>query len=147
MARGTWPNDPKSTIVGTGIDWRAASPLAFNAPKTVWKRVQQQDALRLTEDPKYRPIFKTLPDDIQALILGIATNADKKEQERQEAANRDTILKEIDDAIKEAEDADDIAAKLRGLELKARLHQLLNQKPVEDTVVTINVITGVERHG
>lgn len=145
MAKATWPNDHESKTVGTGIDWRAASPLAFRAPIAVWKRVAQQDALRLRDDPKYSPILKTLPEEVQAVIHEIADAVAKKREAEASEANKGTILAEIDQAIKEAEDGDDITAKLRGLELKAKLHQLLNPKTQEDQVVNIYVVTGVNR--
>lgn len=145
MAKATWPNDHESKVVGTGIDWRAASPLAFRAPVNVWKRVAQQDAIRLRDDPKYAPILKTLPEEVQVVIHEIADNAPKKRALEAEEANKGSILKEIDQAIKEAEDGDDITAKLRGLELKAKLHQLLNPKAQEDQVINIFVTDGVSR--
>lgn len=145
MAKATWPNDHESKVVGTGIDWRAASPLAFRAPVNVWKRVAQQDALRLRDDPKYAPIFRTLPEEIQVVIHEIADAVAKKRETEANEANKGTILKEIDAAIREAEDADDITAKLRGLELKAKLHQLLSPKAQEDQVINIFVTDGVSR--
>jgi hypothetical protein len=149
MAKATWPSDHKSSVVSTGIDWRAASPIAFNAALSVWKRVAQADAIRLRDDPKYTPIFRTLPDEVQCVIHEICEGTQKKQEKAkaQEAldTNKTDILNEIDRAIKDAEDSDDITSKLRGLELKAKMHQLLNPKTQEDLVITINVVTGVDR--
>lgn len=145
MTARLWPSDPKSTMVATGIDWTAASPLAFQAPISVWKRLTVNDALRLANDTRYKPIFKALPADVQSVVMSIAIKEDKLKEKLAEDATRDSILKEVDEAIKEAGDSDNIGAKLQGIKLKAELFQLLTKKPQEDTQITINVVTGVER--
>ena len=118
MAKATWPNDHESKTVGTGIDWRAASPLAFRAPIAVWKRVAQQDALRLRDDPKYSPILKTLPEEVQIAIQEICNPPEKVQAAIEQATDQKRQwMQNVQNVGSEANDGGEHMAQLRALEM------------------------------
>ena len=144
-----WPHDHKSGIVDREIDWLRASPLAFHAGPPVWKRIPQNAAKTLCQESSLRGIFMSLPPEIQGVVKEVADGEETKQRKaRKELDNTHTkndILKQIRDTINDAEEAEDLTAKLRGIELLAKVENLLTQKPQEDQTIIINVVSGVER--
>ena len=149
MADPKWPYNHKSTVVATDIDWTRASPLAFNAPHVLWRKVSKPDAASLVSEQRFVSVFMTLDPAVQQ-ILRDASQADPKVKRAEvrrleQGEKKDDVIQRINDAIQEAEDNGDIASKLRGLEMLAKIENVLTQKPVEDAVTIINVVTGVTR--
>lgn len=149
MADPKWPYNHKSTVVATDIDWTRASPLAFNASHSLWRKVPKPDAASLVSEERFIGVFMTLDPAVQE-ILREAAKADPKVKRAEvrrleQGEKKDDVIQRINDAIREAEDNGDIASKLRGLEMLAKIENVLTQKPVEDAVTIINVVTGVTR--
>jgi hypothetical protein len=144
-----WPHDHKSGMVDREIDWLRASPLAFHAGPPMWKRIPKKDARALMGEESLRGIWMSLPQEIQEIVKEVAEGEEAKQRKaRKELDNtheKNDILKQIRETITEAEDAEDLTAKLRGIELLAKVQNLLTQKPQEDPTIIINVISGVER--
>jgi hypothetical protein len=60
-------------------------------------------------------------------------------------SSKEEILKRVDDTVNDAEQDGDLVAKLRGLELMAKVEQLLSTKERVDPNIVINIVTGVDR--
>lgn len=145
-----WPYNASGGQVALGISWGDADPLAFQARPHTWRKVSKEDADKLRKDPRLSSIFRALPPETQEVINAVAearaanaavtTPAAKKKGVKEELVDR------IEQIIADAESDDDITGRLKGVEMLAKIHSLLNQKvPDEDKQVVINVITGVER--
>jgi ERCC4-type nuclease len=151
MSQNHWPHNHKSGVVANEIDWVKASPLAFHASQALWRRVSKKNALALIHDPKTRGIFTSLPADVQLTLTEIAEGEDNKRKaaaavkEQKQESEKEDILRRINEGIQEAEEAEDLQAKFKGLEMLAKVQQLLTTKPQEDPTIIIQVITGVTR--
>lgn len=148
-----WPYNADSAAPAKGIRWGDASTLAFQAKPSVWKKITQEDAQRLRSDPRFHAIFTSLNEETQEIVNALAdkrpiAHADQKKPVAKAARSsvKDDLIARIESAISDATDDGDLAGRLKGIELIAKLQSMLNQKTAEDDrVVTINVITGVTR--
>lgn len=144
-----WPYNSASHAVAKSIDWSRMAPLASKARPSVWRKIAKTDADKLRSDPRFKAIFQSLDPATQEIVNALADDRPAERgaavRTKTEPSTKSTILDRINDAILTAEETDDMAAKLRGLELYAKIEQLLSVKPVEDRNITINVLTGVER--
>lgn len=145
-----FPYNAKSTTWAKAIDWLKCDPLIGGAPARVWRKVTSADADMLRKDPRLRSIFAQLPDDIKEIVGAVAEGrqiakpaAAPKAAQKSE---REIILDMIESVITESDETGDLTAKLRGIELRAKMASLLSQKtPDEERSIVINVVTGVER--
>lgn len=146
-----FPYSPKSKHIGKSIDWTSASPLCWEQPFAIWKKVNPVDIKRLQSEPQNAKLYATLPDEVkerlQAVLEGRNPDASTyaRKSPSRTSTEKDTLLSMLEGIMLEAGDAGDLTAKLRTVELRAKLHSLLTQKAVEDTVVNISVISGVDR--
>jgi hypothetical protein len=114
----------------------------------VWKRVAEVDLKRLKTEPRNAALWTSLsPEAKEKVQAALDRRNPEKAGKETPAANspKEKILARVDQAISEAEDDGDLTAKLRGLELVARIEKLLATQPTQDRETTINVITGVPR--
>lgn len=143
-----WPYDPANFSVASSINWMEADSLAFRSPIQVWKKVKASDANALRRDVRYKAIYASLDADTKAIIDSIADGAPIRRPspiQPKGDSTKDDILGQVENVIADAEAEGDTTARLKGIELLAKLHQLLSQKPIEDKEIVINVVTGVER--
>jgi hypothetical protein len=101
-------------------------------------------------EPSLAGILAKLSDEQREAIAAIAEerkeNRAQPVKPRKAISEKDTILAQLERVMDEADQAEDLTAKLRAIELRARLHALLNTKLNEDErSITINVVTGVDR--
>ena len=148
-----WPYNADSAAPAKGIRWGDSNPLSFQAKPTVWKKISLEDATRLRSDPRFRAIFASLNEETQEIVNAIADKRPIAHAEQKKPVTRtgrsnvkDDLIARIESAISDATDDGDLAGRLKGIELIAKLQSMLNQKTSEDDrVITINVVTGIDR--
>jgi hypothetical protein len=151
MADDLWPYNPSSTSPPKrGILWANMHPDSLDAPLPVWRKVNKIDAAKLMSEPSLAGILAKLSDEQREAIAAIAEerkeNRAQPVKPRKAISEKDTILAQLERVMDEADQAEDLTAKLRAIELRARLHALLNTKLNEDERnIVINVSTGVDR--
>jgi len=151
MVDDLWPYNPSSTSPPKrGILWANIHPESLDAPLPVWRKVSKIDAAKLMSEPSLAGILAKLSDEQREAIAAIAEerkeNRAQPVKPRKAISEKDTILAQLERVMDEADQAEDLTAKLRAIELRARLHALLNTKISEDEK-TINIVvnTGVKR--
>lgn len=145
-----FPYNAQSTTWAKAIDWLKCDPLIGGAPVRVWRKVTTADADMLRKDPRLRSIFAQLPDEIKEVVGAVAEGRSIAKPvaatPKVVKSERDIILDMIESVIKESDETGDLTAKLRGIELRAKMASLLSQKtPDDERTITINVVTGVPR--
>ena len=106
-----------------------------------------QDLRNLTTNPTYARMYEAMPMELKSEFKRRLDQSEEAEDPipTQPRSSKEQILKRVDDTIEDAEIDGDLVAKLRGLELMAKVEQLLSTKAQQDPTITINVITGVPR--
>jgi hypothetical protein len=146
MDQTKWPYNPNSKSVDRQIDWQSANPLAFDSSIAIWKRVDAVDLKKLTDDARYRRVYSGLSAEQKETIQAAQDGRVPRSENVSKTGNeKDALLSLLQSVLDEASDAGDLSAKLKTIELRAKLNALLNQKQEEDRNIVINVITGVER--
>jgi hypothetical protein len=145
-----WPYNASGGQVALGIAWGDADPLAFQAKPHIWRKVSKEDAEKLRRDPRLTGIFRSLSPEIQEVVNAVAearaAHPATPASSPKKRTVKDDMIDRIEQIIADAESDDDITGRLKGVEMLAKIHALLNQKqPDEERQVTINVITGVQR--
>jgi hypothetical protein len=144
-----FPYNPKSLKPASSIDWAMANPLSWEAPFKVWKKVNVVDIQRLMSEPQNARIYKSLAPDVQEKLLAVAEGRNPvaaAPPPKKSGTEKEALLALLEKVLGEAEEAGDLTAALRTIELRAKIHSLLNTKVNEDErVITITVDTGVVR--
>jgi hypothetical protein len=151
-----WPYDPTDNEPATAIDWTRADPVALNAKPAVWRKLAKADAVRLSTDPRYKKIFAALPLHAKKAVLHVcgevyedeefvAKDPRDREPPLTKRGPKEDILSRLEGLLEEADDAGDLTAKARGIEIMAKVQKLFEKNDQEDKQVTINVVTGVPR--
>lgn len=143
----SWPYDPTSRDTATNIDWVRVHPQSMQSPARRWRRVALADLAKLSTHDAYKRVYDALPMEIKAEITRRLEHNEEADSPREDVprSSKEQILKRVDDTIEDAELDGDLVAKLRGLELMAKVEQLLSTKVQQDPQITINVITNVPR--
>ena len=154
MAASCWPYDPTSqTPPKSGIVWSDAAPGFKEAPLKVWRKISKHDAVTLSTDPRCVAVFDSLAPEIKEAVSAVASGrpeekrkAEVKEPKAKPRTEKENLLEMLERVMEDAEQAEDLVARMRGIELRAKLHSLLTQRVSEDDRnVTINIVTGVNR--
>jgi hypothetical protein len=142
-----WPYDPTDNKPATGIDWTKADQIALKARPNIWRKVAKNDAVRLSTDPKYASIFATLPEHAKRAVFGVCGEVYETEEYDYDdpKSARDDILGRLETLMSDADDAGNLTAKARAIEIMAKVQKLFETHKLEDRQVTIKVVTGVER--
>lgn len=150
MPDDQFPYNPKSRSVATSIDWLKASPLAWDAPFPLWKKVSPVDLKRLQTEPRFARLYESLDaatkEKVQASIDGRTPDREPVAKAGSSASEKQNLLELLESVLMKADDAGDLTAELRAIELRGKLHALLTQKSSEeDRNITINIVTGIDR--
>lgn len=155
MDQSKWPHNPESTKVDKLIAWKYANPTAYShmTVKMV-KEIDVTDLNKLVLDQGYREVFKAhAPREVVAAVTAkvsgrpIETPAQAAPRTAKENI-KDELRDELNRVNVAAMDNDNLTAQIQIIKLRAELESLLNKKEVEeDRVITINVITGIDRAG
>lgn len=148
-----WPYDASSQSPPKGgIDWSAAAPGFEDAPLWVWRKVSKHDAELLLQDPRFADLLGSLSAEVKEVVQAVASgrkigrSREPKASGAKPKTEKDNLLMLVEELLADAEDQGDLTARVRGIELRAKLNSLLTQKtPEEDRTVVINVVTGVVR--
>ena len=146
-----WPYNLRSLIPDPDIDWPQTDIDSMtSATPRMMRLINRKKLLLLKERNQLH--WEMVPPDAQEAALAIieGRKPDKvvkeKDLSKSTGSKKDELLSEIESIIAEAESDRDLGAMLKGVEMKAKLEALLNQKTTEeDRNVTINVITGITR--
>ena len=142
-----FPYDPSARDTCERIDWHRVHPQSLTANVRKWRRVSLQDLRNLTTNPTYARMYEAMPMELKSEFKRRLDQSEEAEDPipTQPRSSKEQILKRVDDTIEDAEIDGDLVAKLRGLELMAKVEQLLSTKVQQDPTITINVVTGVSR--
>lgn len=141
-----FPYDPTARDTCERIDWFRVHPASWQAPVRKWRRVSLQDIVEFVADERYARLYEGVPMELKVEFKRRAESREEAEKQAPKIrSSKDDILLRVDEVVGDAEVEGDLTAKLRALELMAKVEQLLSVRERPDPVITINVITGVPR--
>jgi hypothetical protein len=141
-----FPYDPNSRETAERIDWVRIHPQSMQVNVRRWRRVSLADIQNLMTNPSSARIFEAMPMELKAeFTRRVEHREDADIPPERTKSSKEEILKRVDDTVNDAEQDGDLVAKLRGLELMAKVEQLLSTKERVDPNIVINIVTGVDR--
>jgi hypothetical protein len=144
MDQYIWPMNPASPKIDPSLDWAAVE----------FKTIKDIDVRRLRAIPlpmlknlhsKYKELWALMEESVQEAGLALLEGRAVPSKKLAEGGNKkDELLNMI--ATVEEIGCNDAGLLLKAIETRAKLESLLNVKnDAVDPVITINVITGVNR--
>jgi hypothetical protein len=144
MDQYIWPMNPASPKIDPSLDWAAVE----------FKTIKDIDVRRLRGIPlpmlknlhsKYKELWALMEESVQEAGLALLEGRAVPGKKMAEGGNKKDELLNMISTVEEI-GCNDAGLLLKAIETRAKLESLLNVKSdAVDPVITINVITGVNR--
>lgn len=145
MNKLMWPYNAQSREPDTTISWLDADPVALEeVANGFWKKVALVDLQRLMKDPRNEVRRESLSVETVACINRLIGGGEQRPVDRPGRRTPEEVLAMIEREIANAQNENDTNGALKGIELLGKAQALFNVKEM-DPVITIQVVTGVER--